>query len=350
MDKLEFRAYIKTRALLGITAVDITNELKLVHGDLAPEYRTVAKWAALFKAGREDLADDPRSGRPITTCTRSNIELVRLAIEGNPHATYDEIEEETSISRASVFEIIHGSLKMRKLVSRWIPHELTAKNRKERVDACRENLDKFKDGKWRLCDVITGDESWFYLRQIGHKSSNSSWVAEGGYPKTVVRRDRFEPKFMFSVFFKSTGVVHIDCMEKGETITSQYYIENSLDPVIAAINKERPTSGTKNMKFHHDNAGPHVTAAVKTRLVDAGITIIRHPPYSPDLAPCDFWLFDLIKRNLDDHRDVRSLKRQITKILQDLPKEEFRKTFDKWLERMQLCINNNGDYFEHLNK
>ena len=103
--------------MLEITAVDITNELKLVHGDLAPEYRTVAKWAALFKAGREDLADDPRSGRPITTCTRSNIELVRLAIEGNPRATYDEIKEETSISRASEFEIIHGSLKMRKLAS-----------------------------------------------------------------------------------------------------------------------------------------------------------------------------------------------------------------------------------------
>ena len=104
------------------------------------------------------------------------------------------------------------------------------------------------------------------------------------------------------------------------------------------------------MKFHHDNARPHVTATVKTRLADAGITIIRHPPYSPDLAPSDFWLFDLIKRNLDDHQDVRSLKRQITKILQDVPKEEFRKTFEKWLEQMQLCIDNNGDYFEHLIK
>jgi transposase len=139
-------------------------------------------------------------------------------------------------------------------------------------------------------------------------------------------------------------------MEKGKTITSQFYIENSLDPIIAAINKERPTSGTKNMKFHHDNTRPHVTAAVKTRLADAGITIIRHPPCSPDLAPSDFWLFNLIKRNLDDHQNVRSLKRKITKILQDVPKEEFRKTFEKWLERMQLCIDNNSDYFEHLIK
>ena len=70
MDKIKFRAYIKTLALLGITAVDITNELNVVYGDLAQENRTVAKCAALFKAGREDLADDPRSGRPITTCTR----------------------------------------------------------------------------------------------------------------------------------------------------------------------------------------------------------------------------------------------------------------------------------------
>ena len=101
------------------------------------------------------------------------------------------------------------------------------------------------------------------------------------------------------------------------------------------------------MKFHHDNARPHVTASVKTRLADAGITIIRHPP---DLAPSNFWLFDLIKRNHDDHRNVRSLKRQITNILQGVPKEEFRKTFEKWLEQMQLCIDNNGDYFEHLIK
>ena len=37
---------------------------------------------------------------------------------------------------------------------------------------------KITKRKWRLCDIITGDESWFYLRQIGHNSSNASWVKE----------------------------------------------------------------------------------------------------------------------------------------------------------------------------
>jgi histone-lysine N-methyltransferase SETMAR len=350
MEKIEYRAYIKTRSLLGIPATDITNELLQVYGVNAPQYRTVAKWAALFKAGRETLEDDHRSGRPITVHTASNIELVKSIIQHDPHATFDEIVAESSINRYTVGEIINSSLKYKKLASRWIPHELTEKNRQERVEACQENLAKFKEGKWRLCDVITGDESWFYLRQIGHKSSNASWVAEGESPRTVVRRDRYEPKSMYSIFFKTTGLVHIDVLDKSSTITSNYYIENCLEPIKKELNKQRPLSGTTSMKFHHDNARPHVTKKVKSYLNEAGFTIIRHPPYSPDLAPSDFWLFDKIKTHLDNHADTNNQKRQITKILQDIPKEEYKKTFDKWLERMQLCIDNKGEYFEHLIK
>jgi hypothetical protein len=58
----------------------------------------------------------------------------------------------------------------------------------------------------------------------------------------------------------------------------------------------------------------------------------------------------MIKRNLDDHVDVQSQKRAITKMLLGIPSQEYRKTFEKWLERMQLCIDNKGAYFEHLIK
>ena len=75
-----------------------------------------------------------------------------------------------------------------------MPHQLTAEQKKERVKLCLENLAKFRAGSWRLCDIITGDETWIYHRQIGHKSTNASWVAEGQSPATIVRRGRFEPK------------------------------------------------------------------------------------------------------------------------------------------------------------
>ena len=100
----------------------------------------------------------------------------------------------------------------------------------------------------------------------------------------------------------------------------------------------------------HDNARPHVAKNVKAYLESEGMVTIDHPPYSPDLAPCDFWLFDKIKQSLTDHKSAISLKKQITEILGAIPKEEYLKTFQKYLERMQLCINNHGDYFEHLIK
>nr|XP_004211351.2 unnamed protein product [Hydra vulgaris] len=178
MEKFEYRAYIKTRALLGVSAEAITDKLVLVYDDQAPKYSTVAKLATLFKDGRESLEDDPRSGHPKTTYTAENIERMRAIIEENPHATHNITEALISINRFTIKEIIHNALKKRKLTSRWIPHELTNENRKKRVEACKENLALFRNGQWRLCDIVTGNESWFYLRQVGHKSANASWVGE----------------------------------------------------------------------------------------------------------------------------------------------------------------------------
>jgi hypothetical protein len=69
----------------------------------------------------EDLKDKHRKGRPITEVTQANIERVRVAIEIDPWCTYNEIEAETALSHGTIHIIIHALLKMRKLVSRWVP-------------------------------------------------------------------------------------------------------------------------------------------------------------------------------------------------------------------------------------
>ncbi|CAF4729031.1 unnamed protein product, partial [Rotaria sp. Silwood2] len=53
------------------------------------------------------------------------------------------------------------------------------------------------------------------------------------------------------------------------------------------------------------------------------IIIMSHPPYSSDLAPCDYWLNDYIKRNLADQPDEKSLARVVSKVMKKIPKEEF---------------------------
>jgi histone-lysine N-methyltransferase SETMAR len=54
--------------------------------------------------------------------------------------------------------------------------------------------------------------------------------------------------------------------------------------------------------LHHDNAPTHKALSVKQFLVQKSITEIEHPPYSPDLAPNDFWLFSKIEFALKKRR------------------------------------------------
>ena len=275
---------------------------------------------------------------------------VELLVEQNPHITYAEIEAETSLHPPSIYTILHDSLELRKIASRWVPHDLTEAQKQKRVEYCQENLRLVNEGKIRLCDIFTGDESWIYHRRIEKKKSCASWVKPGESPRVVVKRNQFEPKTMFSVFFKSTGVIHIVYAYSGEKIDNNYYIENCLKPVVKALKIDRAQCGAKNMKILHDNARPHVHKNVDNFLKENSIIKIQHPPYSPDLAPCDFWLFDMLKRELTSHTNAQSLNKQITKILSEVDKKEYANTFHKWLERMQCCINNKGDYFEHLLK
>ena len=350
MDKEFDRYYIKIRTHLGIDAKTIHEELATAKGSDAPPYRTVARWTQLFREGREDVHDDPRSGRPVSEMTAENIELVRQAINNDPHSTYDEIMAETYLSYGTIERIIHDCLKLRKLTSRWVPCRLTDEQKQQRVKICRENLAKFRDGSWRLCDIITGDETWIYNRQIHRKSTNKSWVGEGGSPTTTVRRRKFEPKPLFCLFFKSNGPVLVHAVDEGKTVDRNYYIENCLKPVVKEIWKQRKSTGTKGIKLLHDNARPHAHADVIDYLKEEGINIMPHPPYSPDLAPCDYWLNDYIKCNLADQPDKESLARAVSKVVKNIPQEEFKKAFDKLLERMELCISNCGDFFEHLIK
>jgi hypothetical protein len=73
---------------------------------------------------------------------------------------------------------------------------------------------------------------------------------------------------------------------------------------------------------------------VTSYLESEGITIMPHPPNSPDLAPCEFWLFDLIKENLADQNDLESLRYAVIEFMYSLSKEEYKQTFDKWIQRM----------------
>jgi hypothetical protein len=91
--------------------------------------------------------------------------------------------------------------------------------------------------------------------------------------------------------------------------------------------------------LYHDNALAHGALAVWEFLAKKLIMKLNHPPYLPDLAACDFWLFPKLKTALKGHRfsDIAEIQGHVTTILQSIQEEEFQKCFEQCKHRLTKC-------------
>jgi len=88
--------------------------------------------------------------------------------------------------------------------------------------------------------------------------------------------------------------------------------------------------------------------SVKQFLANKNITVLQQPPYSPDLTPCNFYLFPKMKSVLKGTHfvSVENVNAKTMKILNSLTEYDLRNCFEHWQHRMQLCVNPKGNYFE----
>ena len=74
------------------------------------------------------------------------------------------------------------------------------------------------------------------------------------------------------------------------------------------------------------------------------IKTVPQPPNSPDLAPCDFWLFPKLRGFR--YEIIEEMKEAVTKVIDTLKQEDHHGAFQKLLERYNKCIAAGGGYFE----
>ncbi|UYV76569.1 hypothetical protein LAZ67_14001206 [Cordylochernes scorpioides] len=112
-----------------------------------------------------------------------------------------------------------------------------------------------------------------------------------------------------------------------------------------AIRQKRPDLWkNKNWLLHHDNAPAHTSLLVRDFLAKNNTLMMPQPPYSPDLAPCDFFLFPKLKRPMKGRR-YATLDEIKTASKEEL-KNDFLKCFEDWTNRWHKSIISHGDYFE----
>jgi hypothetical protein len=72
------------------------------------------------------------------------------------------------------------------------------------------------------------------------------------------------------------------------------------------------------------------------------------PSYSPDLAPCDFFLFQKVKLAVKGYHSgsTEDIQRSVTQLLNDIPQNSFQKCYKQWLHRWKRRVQAQGMYFE----
>ena len=139
----------------------------------------------------------------------------------------------------------------------------------------------------------------------------------------------------------------IDYLPDKSTINGPYWAV-LIGRLRESIKEKRRGKLTKGVLLLHDNAPAHGARVAQAAIRDCGFEQLNNPPYSPDLAPSDFYLFRLLKKELRGKRfkEGDDLKLATEQWLESREENFYLKGIQELEKRWNKCINVDGDYIE----
>lgn len=348
MKKIEHRAVIKFLTKQGKSQKIIHEEMVAVYKDSAPSLSTIQKWASVFKRGRESIEDDPRSGGPVNATSEENVKKVEKLVLEDARIRVKMLAEMTNLSVGTIHNILHDHLNLSKVSARWVPRMLTALQKQVRVECAKEFLELCGDDSSKIFDrLVTGDETWVHHYDPESKQESMQWHKKGAEHPKKFKVIPSAGKIMATVFWDSKGILLIEYMKRGDTIKAASYV-TTLRNLREAIKEKRRGKLTAGVLLLHDNAPVHTARVSKAAVRQCGFEEINHAPYSPDLAPSDYFLFPNLKKDLRGKRfsDDEELKAAIDAHFLDKGEKYFLEGIERLIYRSNKCVEVMGDYIE----
>ena len=156
MDRQKFEQCCATKfcVKLGESATVTYEKLQRAYGEHSLSRAQMFRWHKSFLEGREHAENEPRAGRPSTSKTDDNVEMVR----SDRRLTLRMISSELNLNRITVHQILTQDLDMRKVCAKMVPKNLTTEQKANRRDVCLDLLDRLEREPEFFSRVITGDE------------------------------------------------------------------------------------------------------------------------------------------------------------------------------------------------
>jgi transposase len=138
---------------------------------------------------------------------------------------------------------------------------------------------------------------------------------------------------------ESIGIPLIVALPKGRTFNAKYYRDN----IFTALIQFQPEDDGRKRVVHADNARVHTAQKCRTFCEENGLRLGFHPPYSPDLAPSDFFLFGYVKTRLKGmaFRSYEELLNAIVEVVTGIESQTLTSVFEHWMEGLEWVSKNN---------
>ncbi|UYV80849.1 hypothetical protein LAZ67_19001982 [Cordylochernes scorpioides] len=194
--------------------------------------------------------------------------------------------------------------------------------------------------------VIFGKSCVIYTPES--KQQSMQWRHSGSPPPKKAKTVPTAGKVMVPVFWDSEGVLLLDFLNKGRTITGNYYAI-FVKQLREAINEKRRGKLSRKIVYLQDNAPSHWSLQAMAAIYDSGFELLPHAPYSPDLAPSDFHLFPHLKKTLSGihFRSAEEVIDAVTSFFESLEISFFLEGIKALEHRWKKCIDVKWDYVEN---
>jgi histone-lysine N-methyltransferase SETMAR len=282
--EVEQRHVIKFFSDEGTPGVQIAERLRQHYREDALSRTQVCFWISEVKRRRTDLNTIASPGREPD---KGLAAVTARKLDADPHFPVGKFAQSLGIAALTVCRYVTEVFQMKCRHLRWVPHTLTHAQKRMRAELSQSMLQalaKHEHIKYHF--LFTSDES----RMFYAYDHPTGWVASWDDVDEMDRPSHFHWRTMFTVFFNDTGEYKIAILPEGQKVNSAYSSEFVLRPLAEICHPQGRGIREMRVILLFDNAPIHNTEGVRENLASFGFRRMAHPSYSPELAPCDFFV------------------------------------------------------------
>ena len=346
---IQERAKIAARYEVWNSVVEVQRWWRTLKGSRATLRRETIRncHAKLMTTG--SVNDKRRSGRPSTSRSPAKVAKVQEMFDQSPQKSTRQAARESGLSRHSILRVLHKELNYRP----WKPHyvqELMPEDCDRRMEYGELMLGWYEDWPELFENILWSDEAVFHVDGFVNRHNCHYWGTNETDPKQTVERMQTRPKVTVCCGMTASRIIGPYVLR--DTMNAERYL-HMLDSYVW------PTvSGWDNIDdliFMQDGAPPHFALTVRAWLDQhfSGRWLGRRgphewPPRSPDLTPCDFYLWGYTKEEVlkTKPRTLEDLEIRIQQVLNAIPNDILLKVVRSIPGRLMKLVEANGAYLE----